>query len=192
MDRSPHYIGRDPVASRRRLVLATRSAGSGPLWLLKTPDAPESAAKNPEACSCGMHAQTAARDRQRRTQPPTVGAASGDVIKVFPLSATVSPACVSAILRDAHPWATAGEVVRTTLPRTLHLVARNLGDFALSFAVLPLPLSPEAPHRSLLVRERRRQHRATLEHEAHACCCARVDRPVLVVAAYVQTFGIGQ
>ena len=82
-----------------------------------------------------------------------------------------------------------GKVVRTTLPRTLHLVARNLGDFALSFAVLPLPLFPEAPHRSPLVRERRRQHRATLEHEAHACCCARVDRPVLVAAAYVQTFG---
>ena len=37
-----------------------------------------------------------------------------------------------------------GKVVRTTLPITLHLVATNLGDFALSFAVLPPPLSPEA------------------------------------------------
>jgi hypothetical protein len=82
--------------------------------------------------------------------------------------------------------------VRSAFPRSLHLVARNPDDFALSLAVLPLPLSPKAPHRSPLVRERRRQHRATLGHEAHACCCARVDRPVLVVAAYVQTFGVGQ
>jgi hypothetical protein len=40
----------------------------------------------------------------------------------------------------------------------------------------------EAPHRSPVAREQRRQHRATVENEAHAWCCARVDRPVLVAA----------
>src|ERR1700730_7960367 len=54
----------------------------------------------------------------------------------------------------------------------------------------PPSTSPsEAPHRSPLARERRRQHRATVENEAHAWCCTSVDRPVLVAAAYVQTFG---
>jgi hypothetical protein len=40
-----------------------------------------------------------------------------------------------------------------------------------------------------LARERRRKHRASVESEAPAWCCARVDRPVLVAAVYVQTFG---
>jgi hypothetical protein len=55
--------------------------------------------------------------------------------------------------------------VRNTLPRTLHLVARNLGDFALSFFFKRLE---KADYRGLVLFNRERWAGAEAELKGHS------------------------